>query len=77
MRNIKNRGRYFEQNIQKEYLVKIQEGYMDFFRHQKDLTILMIDINDLDFVHKTTDFDKLTELIFSKEYQPGINKVVP
>lgn len=77
MRNIKNRGRYFEQNIQKEYLVKIQEGYMDFFRHQKDLTILMIDLNDLDFVHKTSDFDKLTELIFSKEYQPGINKVVP
>jgi deoxyadenosine/deoxycytidine kinase len=77
MRNIKNRGRYFEQNIQKEYLVKIQEGYMDFFRHQKDLTIVMIDINDIDFVHKTSDFDKLTELIFSHEYQPGINKVVP
>ncbi len=77
MRNIKNRGRYFEQNIQKEYLVKIQEGYMDFFRHQKDLTILMIDMNDLDFVQKTSDFEKLAELIFSKEYEPGINKVVP
>lgn len=77
MRNIKNRGRYFEQNIQKEYLVKIQEGYMDFFRHQKDLTILMIDMNDIDFVHKTSDFDKLAELVFSKEYEPGINKVVP
>lgn len=77
MRNIKTRGRYFEQNIQKEYLVKIQEGYMDFFRHQKDLTILMIDMNDIDFVQKNSDFEKLTDLIFSKEYQPGINKVVP
>lgn len=77
MRNIKNRGRYFEQNIQKEYLVKIQEGYMDFFRHQKDLTILMIDMNDIDFVQKTSDFDKLAELVFSKEYKPGVNKVVP
>jgi deoxyguanosine kinase len=77
MMNIKKRGRYFEQNIQKEYLVKIQEGYMDFFRHQKDLKVAMIDINDMDFVHNTSDFDKLTELIFSSEYQPGINKIVP
>jgi deoxyadenosine/deoxycytidine kinase len=77
MRNIKSRGRYFEQNIQKEYLVKIQEGYMDFFRHQKDLTIVMIDINEIDFIHKQADLDKLIEVIFSREYAPGINKVVP
>lgn len=77
MRNIKSRGRYFEQNIQKEYLVKIQDGYMDFFRHQKDLTIVMIDINAIDFIHKQSDLDKLIEIIFSREYAPGINKVVP
>lgn len=76
MRNIKNRGRYFEQNIQKEYLVKIQEGYMEFFKYQKDLTVVMIDINKIDFVSKQSDLDKLTEVIFSHEYAPGINKIV-
>lgn len=32
IRNIKNRGRFFEQRLQSDYLVKIQEGYMEFFK---------------------------------------------
>lgn len=77
MTNIKARGRYYEQQIQKDYLVRIQEGYMDFFKKQKDLTIVMIDINDLDFVNKQPDFQLLVDIIFSKEYTVGINKVIP
>jgi deoxyadenosine/deoxycytidine kinase len=77
IRNIKNRGRHFEQKIQKEYLVKIQEGYMDFFKQQKDLTIVMIDANDMDFCDKPSDFDKIMEIIFEKDYALGINKVIP
>jgi deoxyguanosine kinase len=77
IRNIKSRGRHFEQKIQKEYLVKIQEGYMDFFKQQQDLTIVMIDANDLDFCSRPADFDKIVEIIFEKDYATGINKVIP
>ena len=77
IRNIKNRGRHFEQKIQKEYLVKIQEGYMDFFKQQKDLPIVMIDANELDFCSKIADFEKIVEIIFERDYPAGINKVIP
>jgi deoxyguanosine kinase len=77
IRNIKNRGRHFEQKIQKEYLVKIQEGYMDFFKQQKDLSIVMIDANELDFCNKISDFEKIVEIIFEKDYPAGISKVIP
>ena len=77
IRNIKNRGRHFEQKIQKEYLVKIQEGYMDFFKQQKDIPIVMIDANELDFCSKIADFEKIAEIIFEKDYRAGINKVIP
>src|ERR1035437_3128859 len=77
IRNIKNRGRHFEQKIQKEYLVKIQEGYMAFFKQQKDIPIVMIDANELDFCSKIADFEKIAEIIFEKDYPAGINKVIP
>ena len=77
MRNIQNRGRTFEQGIQKDYLVKIQDGYMDFFKQQSDLKILMIDINNLDFNAKYSDFEKIVEIIFGNEYHQGLNKVIP
>ena len=77
IRNIKNRGRHFEQKIQKEYLVKIQEGYMDFFKQQKDLSIVMIDVNELDFCNRISDFEKIVEIVFEKDYPAGISKVIP
>ena len=77
IKNIKNRGRHFEQKIQKEYLVKIQEGYMDFFKQQKDFPIVMIDANELDFCTKISDFEKIVNIIFENDYPTGINKVIP
>ena len=50
---------------------------MDFFKQQKDLTIVMIDANDMDFCDKPSDFDKIMEIIFEKDYALGINKVIP
>jgi len=75
--NIKNRGRFYEQSIQKDYLIKIHDGYMDFFKKQNDLTIVMIDANDLDFYNKETDFEKIKDIILNKEYALGVNKVIP
>jgi deoxyguanosine kinase len=75
VRNIKNRGRFFEQQIQVDYLVKIQEGYMEFFKTQLDLPILILDITNLDFVNNQDDFEAINSVIFNNSLKPGINKV--
>ncbi len=74
--NIKSRGRAYEQNISKEYLLGIQEGYFNFFRQQKAMKVLIIDTNNLDFVNRSEDYELMLETIFSKDYQTGINRIV-
>jgi deoxyguanosine kinase len=75
IRNIKNRGRFFEQRIQNDYLVKIQEGYMEFFKKNIDFPILLLDVSNLDFVNKVSDFERIEKVIFSENYEHGLNKV--
>ena len=62
-RNIKLRGREYEQNIEDGYLDKIQEGYFEFIRQQKNMRILVIDTSNLDFVHNQSHYEMLVEAI--------------
>lgn len=73
--NIKHRGRDYEQNIQDEYLEKIQSGYMDFIRQQQKMRILIMDINNIDFVKNKEDYQRIIELI-DQNYDFGINRVI-
>lgn len=73
--NIKHRGRDYEQNIQDEYLEKIQSGYMDFIRQQQKMRILIMDINNIDFVKNKEDYQRIIELI-DQDYDFGINRVI-
>jgi deoxyadenosine/deoxycytidine kinase len=70
-RNIKKRGRSFEQDMQNEYLVNIQKGYLDFLKQQKDLRTLVVDINNIDFVEDKTQFKRLFGLI-ERNYPKGL-----
>ena len=54
--NIKKRGRDFEQDIEENYLQKINEGYMEFIRSQASDKIKIIDISNLDFVNNREDY---------------------
>jgi len=56
LQNIKRRGRSFEQKISKTYLEKINNGYLDYIKTQKDLNILVIDVSDKDFVKNQIDY---------------------
>lgn len=73
--NISNRGRLYEQNIQPEYLDKIQSGYMDFIRQQTDMRILIIDTNPIDFVNNPDDYQLIKETIF-QSYKKGIHRII-
>jgi 2-amino-4-hydroxy-6-hydroxymethyldihydropteridine diphosphokinase len=54
--NIKKRGRDYEQNIESEYLEKINSGYLEFLKNQTELNIKIIDISNKDFVNNRADY---------------------
>jgi deoxyguanosine kinase len=72
--NIQKRGRPYEQNIDFEYLEKIQSGYLEFLKQQINMHTLIIDTNNLDFVGRDEDYQRLLNLI-GKEYEPGITRI--
>jgi len=66
LENIKKRGRDYEQGINKEYLEKINRGYLDFlkgFPHRKSL---IINIDDLDFVANKADYELIIDKILEQ-----------
>ena len=56
LQNIKRRGRPFEQTIPADYLEKINTGYLDYIKTQKELNILIIDVSEKDFVKNQSDY---------------------
>ncbi|HOH83103.1 MAG TPA: deoxynucleoside kinase, partial [Bacteroidales bacterium] len=66
-RNIITRGREYEQDIEHDYLERIQSGYFDFIKQQTDLRILILDVNKVDFVHCEADYEKILGIIM-REY---------
>ena len=71
-KNIKKRGREFEQNISDEYLQNIQEKYLDFLKKQNNFPVLMLDVTGVDFVSNVSIYNKIKELL-KKEYELGVH----
>ncbi len=65
LQNIKKRGRDYEQNIEASYLARIQQGYADFIRSQKDLKVKVVDVTHLDFVNRQEDYLEVLRQIAS------------
>lgn len=66
LENIKQRGRSYEQEIPAEYLIKINSGYLDYIKSQRDLNILIIDVTDRDFLQNQEDYIYILEEIRKK-----------
>jgi len=74
--NIQKRGRNYEKKIQREYLLNIHNGYMDFIKNnQHRLKILIIDTNNIDFVNSYDDYKKILACIFDNDYAVRVNRV--
>ena len=54
--NIRKRGRKYENEITDDYLERINAGYIEFLRNQKDINVKLIDISDKDFVKRRADY---------------------
>jgi deoxyadenosine/deoxycytidine kinase len=76
LENIKLRGRDYEQNITAEYLEKIKNGYFGFFKQIVTFPILVIDVNNIDFVVNPGYYQQLKQAIFETDYKLGMNRLI-
>lgn len=76
LENIKTRGRDYEKPITAEYLLGIQRGYFDFFKQQKNMRILVIDVNKNNFADHETDYSIIKKKILNTDYQKGITRII-
>jgi deoxyadenosine/deoxycytidine kinase len=69
--NIKKRNRSYEQSIESEYLLSLQETYTQFIR-QHNIKTLFIDATSADFLGNEQHFNAVLDAL-EKEYEPGQN----
>ena len=76
MENIKNRGRQYERNIQYSYLKNLQDRYFEYMRNQDNIKILILDLQNSDFVNNKSDYIRLKKIIFEKKFEIGLNRFI-
>lgn len=72
--NIKKRGRVYEQNISNLYLENIQQQYLDFLKQHQDMRILLIELNGIDFMANTSQYEAIKATLCD-EYSKGIHMI--
>lgn len=76
LKNIAKRGRDYEKEITPEYLNKIRDGYFHFFKQVNSFPVLIIDMNNIDFVDNNQHYVLLKEAVFKSDYKLGINRLI-
>ena len=61
--NIQKRGREYEQTIQLDYLRNLNERYDDFIYHKYPGQVMIVNKDDLDFLHNPKDFAQIVDRI--------------
>ena len=74
LEHINKRERGYEQNISAQYLQMIQDSYFEFFYSQPSYPIVIVDIEDLDFVGNELHLEEIEKIVF-KEYRPGLHRI--
>ncbi|MCB0601247.1 MAG: deoxynucleoside kinase [Saprospiraceae bacterium] len=74
LKNIAQRGRQFEAEIQLNYLQALQDIYFEYFRSEVSFPIIILDADRLDFLSNDADYDEVKNLI-TRTYQPGVHRI--
>lgn len=75
LENIKLRGREYEKSIRFEYLLNLQKGYFEYMKSSPDMRILILDVEDFDFINDKDDYLLFKKLIFDNTYKIGITRI--
>mgnify|MGYP003313238583 FL=1 len=63
MENIAKRGRRMEKNITWEYIDALNQVYTEYFFRYQESPLLIINTNDIDFVHNEEDLEEVIRYI--------------
>ena len=72
--NIKKRNRSYEQSIESEYLLSLQETYTQYIR-QHNIRTLFIDASSADFLGNEKHLNAVLDAL-DKDYEPGQNYLI-
>ncbi|OGF52762.1 MAG: deoxyadenosine kinase [Candidatus Firestonebacteria bacterium GWA2_43_8] len=75
IKRIKLRGRPYEKTIGHDYLERLNKAYNDFFLRYKETPLLIINTNEIDFVHKMGDLNDLIKTI--RDMKTGTKYYLP
>lgn len=75
LRRIKQRGRSFEKDVDREYIAAVNEAYNQYFFHYSETPLLVINTSDIDFVNRREDLDDLLKQVLNMKQ--GIQYYVP
>ncbi len=73
---ITKRGREYENNIQSEYLKKLNDTYLDYISKRAQFPVILIDVTNLDFKNNSKHFELIKNIIF-QEHENGVTKFIP
>ena len=74
LKQIEKRGRDYEKYITRDYLLQIQNTYFDYFRNIISFPVLIIDLNDIDFLESDKNYEAVKHIIKGK-YLPGVHRI--
>jgi len=74
LRQIKERGRPYEQDITLDYLRRISNGYREFLHQTERTTIVIVDTEDIDFKEDPSHFLRLHKA-FSVPRKHGVHRL--
>jgi deoxyadenosine/deoxycytidine kinase len=63
LERIQRRGRDFEKTIDPGYLERLGEAYSYYFFHYRETPLLVVNTDDIDFVHNPADLDALVDQV--------------
>lgn len=73
-KNINKRGRDYENKISNSYLSGIQNSYFEYFRNVLTFPLLIIDLNEIDFVKNRSHYEEIKSYL-SRSYRPGVHRL--
>src|SRR5688500_411064 len=74
LKNVKARGRKYEQNITAEYLEKLQNSYLDYFKLQTQARIVLLNTANLNYADFKHDYEFIVEVL-NTEFEMGLHYV--
>jgi deoxyguanosine kinase len=74
LKNIKGRARGYEQNITVDYLEKIHNAYLDFFKLQTQSRIVLLNTANLNYADFKNDYEYVVEVL-NTDFEMGLHYV--